>query len=160
LPLDYAEADQKTPRGLSVSKSFGETNRLTCAGILWPKIVDQPHSALETMHGYFFHLLFLSWAYENESANFYQELSLWKNWKPNWFWLDCRVFQCRQPLNFANYWSNRAKDLQCRHASVWRELVAFRAGEVQPGAGDTSSRQTEADATAFPQRRSGRAGGK
>jgi hypothetical protein len=28
------------------------------------------------------------------------------------------------------------------HASVWREFVAFRAG-------DTSSRQTEADATAF-----------
>jgi hypothetical protein len=46
------------------------------------------------------------------------------------------------------------------HALVWRELVAFRAGEMQPGAGDTSSRQTEADATAFPQRRSGRAGGK
>jgi len=40
--------------------------------------------------------------------------------------------------------------VQCRHASVWRELVAFRAGEMQPGAGDTSSRQTEADATAFP----------
>ena len=34
------------------------------------------------------------------------------------------------------------------HASVWREFVAFRAGEMQPGAGDTSSRQTEADATA------------
>jgi len=50
--------------------------------------------------------------------------------------------------------------VQCRYASVWRELVAFRAGEMQPGAGDTSSRQTEADATAFPQRRSGRAGGK
>ena len=46
------------------------------------------------------------------------------------------------------------------HASVWREFVAFRAGEMQPGAGDTSSRQTEADATAFPQRQSRRAGGK
>jgi hypothetical protein len=50
----------------------------------------------------------------------------------------------------ANRWSNQAKVLQCRHASVWRELVAFRAGAMQPGAGDTSSRQTEADATAFP----------
>jgi len=39
------------------------------------------------------------------------------------------------------------------HASVWREFVAFRAGEMQPGAGDTSSRQTEADATAFHQGR-------
>ena len=46
------------------------------------------------------------------------------------------------------------------HASVWRELVTFRAGEMQPGAGDTGSRQTEAGATAFPQRRAGRAGGK
>jgi hypothetical protein len=45
------------------------------------------------------------------------------------------------------------------HASVWREFVAFRAGEMQPGAGGTSSHQTEADATAFPQCRSGRAGG-
>ncbi|MGA2279191.1 MAG: hypothetical protein ABSG80_02685 [Verrucomicrobiota bacterium] len=50
--------------------------------------------------------------------------------------------------------------VQCRYASVWRELVTFRAGEMQPGTGDTSSRQTEADATAFPQCRSGRAGGK
>jgi hypothetical protein len=46
------------------------------------------------------------------------------------------------------------------YASVWPELVAFRAGEMQPGAGDTSSGQTEADATAFPRCRSGRAGGK
>jgi hypothetical protein len=52
------------------------------------------------------------------------------------------------------------RSVKCRHASVWRELVAFRAGEMQPGAGDTSSRQTEADATAFLQCRSGRAGGK
>jgi hypothetical protein len=43
--------------------------------------------------------------------------------------------------------------VQCHYASVWRELVAFRVG-------DTSSRQTEAGATVFPQCRSGRAGGK
>jgi len=60
----------------------------------------------------------------------------------------------------ANRLSNQAKVLPCRHASVWSELVAFRAGEMQPGEGDTSSLQTEADATAFPQCRSGRAGGK
>jgi hypothetical protein len=41
------------------------------------------------------------------------------------------------------------RSIQCHYASVWRELVAFRVGEMQPGAGDTSSRQTEADATAF-----------
>jgi len=41
------------------------------------------------------------------------------------------------------------RSIQCHCASVWCELVAFRAGEMQPGAGDTSSHQTEADATAF-----------
>src|SRR5208283_4966527 len=34
------------------------------------------------------------------------------------------------------------------HASVWCEFVAFRTGEMQPGAGGTSSHQTEADAIA------------
>jgi len=48
--------------------------------------------------------------------------------------------------------------VQCRYASVWREFVAFRAGEMQPGAGDTGSRQTEADATAFPPKPVGTSG--
>jgi len=41
-----------------------------------------------------------------------------------------------------NQWLNSA-NIQFCYASVWRELVASRAG-------DTSSRQTEADAAAFP----------
>jgi hypothetical protein len=53
------------------------------------------------------------------------------------------------PIAIKHYYRNNFERLS-HQASVWRELVAFRAGEMQPGAGDTSSRQTEADATAFP----------
>ena len=61
-----------------------------------------------------------------------------------------RVFLCRLLTVFCKSLVKSGETVQYRYASVWRELVAFRAGEMQPGAGDTSSRQTEADATAFP----------
>ena len=60
-----------------------------------------------------------------------------------------RVFPFQLSPAFRKSLVKSGEVLQCRYASVWRELVAFRAGEMQPGAGDTSSRQTEADATAL-----------